>query len=68
MSGDFFDRLAELHASHDCDPGPCTCACGCQRPLGCRESLGPYCSMCHLGIVYGNLPHDYPPEAGSGPT
>lgn len=58
-----FERI---HACHDCDPGPCLCACGCQNSMGCREVLGPYCTSCHMNIVreregncaWSEVPHE----------
>ena len=47
----------DLHNDHECDPGPCLCACGCERELGCRYLLGSYCTLCHIAIVYDHEGH-----------
>lgn len=56
------DILAELHASHDCNPGPCLCKCGCTVRLGCRTALGGLCSVCHISYVRGDDEHGFPEE------
>lgn len=62
------DALAKLHASHDCNPGPCICKCGCVTPMGCRTALGGLCSTCHLEAIYdeGDCGFPEPAQTASG--
>ena len=51
--------LVQYHASHNCNPGPCECKCGCTVQLGCKV-MSPFCSKCHLAIVrYDDDEHGY---------
>lgn len=43
--------LEQYHASHDCQRGPCQCACGCQKERGCIHPFGPYCAECFMNYV-----------------
>ena len=50
--------IQEYHASHDCDPGPCVCRCGCKVEMGCR-ALGGLCSRCHLDYIWDEGDHGF---------
>jgi len=52
---------ADYHASHDCDPGPCMCKCGCTQQMGCR-ALGGMCSVCHVRYLRDDDKHGFKQE------
>lgn len=48
----------DYHASHECDPGPCVCRCGCTQQMGCR-ALGGLCSVCHVRYLRDDEAHGF---------
>lgn len=45
--------LTDSMHDHDCKPGPCNCACGCNTYLGCTQ-WGGICTSCHMQALRGS--------------
>lgn len=46
-----FESIEREHETHDCNPGPCVCVCGCREPQNCRVTFGPLCSTCAVNSI-----------------